>query len=219
MPAWVRVSAIDLVQPSVARKSKPSVRRTNLSTIASGKISNQECYRALLIIENLPGHRDMVRHIATRAARAPEPLQRDLGVLAASHGAEKTAGAARRQPAQAHGRQISPSQDMVPRAANALREARTNDLYQFMCHGDAPWRPPSVLMISPNCSPIGASMPLAAMAQIMSQPDLDARAARAKQIAEELFGKALWRDGAEMHVEIPADMARRGRVQLRPGRI
>jgi hypothetical protein len=39
------------------------------------------------------------------------------------------------------------------------------------------------------------------------RPDLDARAARAKQIAEELYGRALWRDGAKLHVEIPADMA------------
>jgi hypothetical protein len=41
------------------------------------------------------------------------------------------------------------------------------------------------------------------MALIMSPPDLDQRADRAKQIAQELFGKSLWRDGAE----IPADMA------------
>jgi hypothetical protein len=45
------------------------------------------------------------------------------------------------------------------------------------------------------------------MALIMSPPDLDQRADRAKQIAQELFGKSHWRDGAEMHVEIPADMA------------
>jgi hypothetical protein len=42
---------------------------------------------------------------------------------------------------------------------------------------------------------------------IMSPPDLDARADRAKQIAQSLFGRSLWRDGAELHCEIPADMA------------
>jgi hypothetical protein len=38
-------------------------------------------------------------------------------------------------------------------------------------------------------------------------PDLDPRADRVRQIAESLFGKVLDRDGAEMHVEIPADMS------------